>query len=375
MTSIVDSLVKSFSSFNLDIAVLLPVITLIGGTVIFLIMAVNALIAVYFERKISAFMQDRLGPMEVGIFGFKGGKKFWGGIGQTLADAIKLLVKEDILPNNADKFLMILAPFIIFTGAFLTFIGLPFAQNIVISDFNIGIFYIFAMSSIGVIGVILAGWSSNNKWSLYGSMRAAAQIISYEIPIGLSLLLVVLVAGSLHLGDIVQWQADHRWFIFHSPFTFLAFFIFYISTIAETNRTPFDIPEAESELVAGWMTEYSGFRWALFFLSEYANMLIVSIVASIVFLGGWLSPLQIFNIFPDSWLILDGPAIGLFWVLFKAVILIFIMMWFRWTFPRLRVDQLMYLCWKVFIPFALANLFYSIYNIAKIFTHLKNQFP
>ena len=357
MTSIVDSLVKSFSSFNLDIAVLLPVITLIGGTVIFLIMAVNALIAVYFERKISAFMQDRLGPMEVGIFGFKGGKKFWGGIGQTLADAIKLLVKEDILPNNADKFLMILAPFIIFTGAFLTFIGLPFAQNIVISDFNIGIFYIFAMSSIGVIGVILAGWSSNNKWSLYGSMRAAAQIISYEIPIGLSLLLVVLVAGSLHLGDIVQWQADHRWFIFHSPFTFLAFFIFYISTIAETNRTPFDIPEAESELVAGWMTEYSGFRWALFFLSEYANMLIVSIVASIVFLGGWLSPLQIFNIFPDSWLILDGPAMGLFWILFKAVILIFIMMWFRWTFPRLRVDQLMYLCWKVFIPFALANLF------------------
>ena len=358
MTSILDSLVKSFSSFNLDIAVILPVVTLIGGTVIFLIMAVNALVAVYFERKISAFMQDRLGPMEVGIFGFKGGKKFWGGIGQTLADAIKLLVKEDILPNNADKFLMILAPFIIFTGAFLTFIGLPFAQNIVISDFNIGIFYIFAMSSIGVIGVILAGWSSNNKWSLYGSMRAAAQIISYEIPIGLSLLLVVLVTGSLHLGDIVQWQADHRWFIFHSPFTFLAFFIFYISTIAETNRTPFDIPEAESELVAGWMTEYSGFRWALFFLSEYANMLIVSIVASIVFLGGWLSPLQIFNIFPDSWLILDGPAMGLFWILFKAVILIFIMMWIRWTFPRLRVDQLMYLCWKIFIPFALVNLLF-----------------
>ena len=358
MTSILDSLVKSFSSFNLDIAVILPVVTLIGGTVIFLIMAVNALIAVYFERKISAFMQDRLGPMEVGIFGFKGGKKFWGGIGQTLADAIKLLVKEDILPNNADKFLMILAPFIIFTGAFLTFIGLPFAQNIVISDFNIGIFYIFAMSSIGVIGVILAGWSSNNKWSLYGSMRAAAQIISYEIPIGLSLLLVVVVTGSLHLGDIVQWQADHRWFIFHSPFTFLAFFIFYISTIAETNRTPFDIPEAESELVAGWMTEYSGFRWALFFLSEYANMLIVSIVASIVFLGGWLSPLQIFNIFPDSWLILDGPAMGLFWILFKAVILIFIMMWIRWTFPRLRVDQLMYLCWKIFIPFALVNLLF-----------------
>jgi len=267
-------------------------------------------------------------------------------------------VKEDILPNNADKFLMILAPFIIFTGAFLTFIGLPFAQNIVISDFNIGLFYIVAMSSVGVIGIILAGWSSSNKWSLYGAMRAAAQIISYEIPIGLSLLLVVIVSGSLHLGDIVQWQETNRWFIFHSPFAFLAFFIYFISTVAETNRTPFDIPEAESELVAGWMTEYSGFRWALFFLSEYANMLIVCIVASIVFLGGWLSPLHIINIFPESWYFLDGPALGFFWVSLKAVILIFVMMWFRWTFPRLRVDQLMYVCWKVFIPFALANLFF-----------------
>ena len=253
---------------------------------------------------------------------------------------------------------MIIAPFIIFTGALLTFIAIPLSQNVVVSDFNIGIFYILAMSSVGVIGIILAGWSSNNKWSLYGAMRAAAQMVSYEIPIGLSLLLVVLVVGSLHLGDIVQWQDDNRWFILHSPFTFLAFFIFYISTVAETNRTPFDIPEAESELVAGWMTEYSGFRWSLFFLSEYSNMLIVSLVASIVFLGGWLSPLQIINIFPDSWMLFDGPIIGLFWLMIKAIILIFIMMWFRWTFPRLRVDQLMYLCWKVFIPFALANLFF-----------------
>ena len=291
------------------------------------------------------------------FFGFKGGKRFWGGIGQTLADAIKLLVKEDIIPNNADKFLMILAPFIIMTGALLTFIAVPLAENLVVSDFNIGIFYIVAMSSVGVIGIILAGWSSNNKWSLYGAMRAAAQIVSYEIPIGLSLLLVVLVVGSLHMGDIVQWQSDHRWFIFHSPFSFIAFFIYYISTLAETNRIPFDIPEAESELVAGWMTEYSGFRWSIFFLSEYANMLIVSIVASIVFLGGWLSPLHMFNIFPESWDLLDGPILGFFWVMIKAILLIFIMMWFRWTFPRLRVDQLMYLCWKVFVPFSLINLF------------------
>ena len=357
MNSVVDSFLRSFAHLNFDAGFMISIVIITSGVIIFTIMALNAMVAVYFERKVSAFMQDRLGPMEVGILGFKGGKRFWGGIGQTLADAIKLLVKEDILPNNADKFLMILAPFIIVTGALLTFIAVPFAESLVISDFNIGIFYIVAMSSVGVIGIILAGWSSNNKWSLYGSMRAAAQIISYEIPIGLSLLLVVLVVGSLHLGDIVQWQADHRWFIFHSPFSFIAFFIYYISTLAETNRVPFDIPEAESELVAGWMTEYSGFRWSIFFLSEYANMLIVSIVASIVFLGGWLSPLQMFNIFPESWNFLDGPVMGLFWVMTKAILLIFIMMWFRWTFPRLRVDQLMYLCWKVFVPFALVNLF------------------
>ena len=214
------------------------------------------------------------------------------------------------------------------------------------------------MSSVGVIGIILAGWSSNNKWSLYGAMRSAAQVISYEIPIGLTALLVIMIAGSLNLQDIVSWQANNRWIIIHSPFTFVAFFIFYISLLAETNRAPIDMPEAESELVAGWMTEYSGFRWAIFFLSEYANMLIVSIVSAVLFLGGWLSPMRIFNIFPESWLFFDGPIWGLFWLMSKALFLVFVMMWFRWTFPRLRVDQLMYLCWKVFIPFALANLFF-----------------
>ena len=359
MTSVIDYLLNSLSFLGIDSSILLILVILIPGVAIFLIMAINATIAVYMERKVSAFMQDRLGPMEVGIFGFKGGKRFWGGIGQTIADAIKLLVKEDIVPNDADKKLMLLAPFVIFIGAFLTWIAIPLSENLVVSDFNIGIFYIIAMSSVGVIGIILAGWSSNNKWSLYGAMRAAAQIISYEIPIGLSLLLVVIVTGSLNLGDIVQWQADHRWFIVHSPFAFIAFFIYFVSVVAETNRTPFDIPEAESELVAGWMTEYSGFKWAIFFLSEYANMLIVSIVASVVFLGGWLSPFTLFNIgIPDTWMFLDGPILGFFWIMIKAVFLIFVMMWFRWTFPRLRVDQLMYLCWKVFIPFALANLFF-----------------
>ena len=359
MTSVIDYLINLLSFTGLDSALLLLLAIHIPALAIFLVMVVNATVAVYIERKVAAFMQDRLGPMEVGLFGFKGGKKFWGGIGQTIADALKLLTKEDIVPDNADKKLMLLAPFIIFIGAFLTFIAVPFSEHLVVSDFNIGIFYIIAMSSVGVIGIILAGWSSNNKWSLYGAMRAAAQIVSYEIPIGLSLLLVVIVTGSLNLGDIVQWQADHRWFIIHSPFTFLACFIYFISVVAETNRTPFDIPEAESELVAGWMTEYSGFKWAIFFLSEYANMLIVSIVASIVFLGGWLSPLTILNVgIPESWMFLDGPVLGFFWVMLKAIVLIFVMMWFRWTFPRLRVDQLMYLCWKVFIPFALANLFF-----------------
>ena len=355
--------------------ILFILVVLIPGTVVFLLMTVNAMVAVYFERKVSAFMQDRLGPMEVGIFGFKGGKKFWGGIGQTIADAIKLLTKEDTIPSEADSKLMILAPFIIFTAAFLTFIGVPFSDGIVISDFNIGIVYILAMSSVGVVGIILTGWSSNNKWSLYGAMRSAAQIISYEIPIGLTALLVIMIAGSLNLHDIVQWQADNRWIIIHSPFTFIAFFIFFTSLLAETNRAPFDMPEAESELVAGWMTEYSGFRWALFFLSEYASMLIVSFLAAILFLGGWLSPVHFFTSTIDSLSFgyinitqyipyFDGPIWGIFWMFFKAGALIFVMMWVRWTFPRLRVDQLMDLCWKYFIPFSMANLiFVSIWEL------------
>ena len=351
-----------------DTALIWVLAVSIPALIVFLVMAVNALIAVYFERKVSAFMQDRLGPMEVGIFGFKGGRKFWGGIGQTLADAIKLLVKEDILPAEADKKVMIFAPFFIFLAPFLTFIGLPLYDGMVVSDFNIGILYILAISSVGVIGVILAGWSSNNKWSLYGSMRAAAQIISYEIPIALSLMLAIIVVGSLQISDIVDWQAENRWFIIHSPFAFIAFFIYFISVVAETNRTPFDIPEAESELVAGWMTEFSGFRWALFFLSEYANMLIVSIVASIVFLGGWLSPFEIIDfggILPTSMIdFLTNSITGPMWLMLKASFLIFVMMWFRWTFPRLRVDQLMYLCWKVFIPFSLVNIvFVSVWEL------------
>ncbi len=340
---------------------ILIIAVVVLGVVVFLFMAVNALVAVYMERKVSAFMQDRLGPMEVGFWGFRGGKRFWGGIAQTLADALKLVFKEDVIPEKADKPLFVIGPFILFIAAFCAFIGIPIGYGMVISDFNIGIFYIMAITSVGVIGIILAGWASNNKWSLYGAMRAAAQIISYELPVGLSLLLVVMVVGSLQFADIVAWQENHRWFLVHSPFTVVAFLIFFIAGVAEANRIPFDLPESESELVAGHLTEYSGFRWAIFMLSEYANMAVVSLMTAIVFLGGWLSPvgglLRLFG-FSEGWYYLEGPVWGVFWLSAKAIFLIFVMMWFRWTWPRLRVDQLMHTAWKFLLPMALLNVFF-----------------
>ena len=315
----------------------------LAGLPIFLFMAVNALVAVYAERKVSAFMQDRIGPMGQGV-GLHAGK--WGLL-QTAADAVKLLTKEDIIPASADRKLFVLAPFIIFVGSFVAFAGLPFNEKLVAADFNLGIFYVLAMGSVGVIGVILAGYSSNNKWSLYGAMRSAAQIISYEIPAGLSLLPAIMLSGSLAFKDIVSAQTGTaffifpNWFIFDSPFTFFAFWLFFIAGIAEVNRTPFDLPEAESELVAGFHTEYSGMRWSFFFLTEYANMFIVAGVAALAFLGGWLSPIPGY---------FEGDLWGIFWFVSKATFLIFVMMWFRWTFPRLRTDQLMRLCWKFFMP-------------------------
>ena len=273
---------------------------------------------------------------------------------QTIADALKLLIKEDTVPASADKLLFKMAPFIIFIGAFLGIAALPFSSVLQVVDFNVGVFYIIAVASVGVIGIVMAGWASNNKWSLYGAMRSAAQIISYEIPAGLSIIVPIMMAGTMNLQSLIEFQTGSvwgilpNWIIFNNPFSFLAFFIFFISAVAETNRTPFDIPEAESELVAGWMTEYSGFRWAVFFLSEYANMFVVSGLAATAFLGGWQSPIPGF---------FNSPLWGLFWFLGKIIFLIFVMMWFRWTFPRLRVDQLMHVCWKVFIPIAMLNIF------------------
>ena len=346
----VDFLIDLFSKFiDIPIVAFLLAVT-IAGIPPFVLMALNATIAVYVERKVSAFMMDRIGPMGQGP-GLHAGK--WGVL-QTIADALKLLIKEDTVPASADKLLFKMAPFIIFIGAFLGIAALPFSSVLQVVDFNVGVFYIIAVASVGVIGIVMAGWASNNKWSLYGAMRSAAQIISYEIPAGLSIIVPIMMAGTMNLQSLIEFQTGSvwgilpNWIIFNNPFSFLAFFIFFISAVAETNRTPFDIPEAESELVAGWMTEYSGFRWAVFFLSEYANMFVVSGLAATAFLGGWQSPIPGF---------FNSPLWGLFWFLGKIIFLIFVMMWFRWTFPRLRVDQLMHVCWKVFIPIAMLNIF------------------
>ena len=295
------------------------------------------LVLVLAERKVAARFQNRTGPMRVGP---------WGTL-QTLADGIKLIFKEDFIPPQGDRLLFLLAPYIIFACSFAVFAAIPFGQSILVSPFNIGIFYIMAISSVIVMGVIMAGWSSNSKWSLLGSLRSAAQIVSYEIPLGLSILTVVMLVESLSMVAIVESQSNgvFSWLIFRTPFTFIAFFIFFISSIAEVNRTPFDLPEAESEIVAGFHTEYSGMRFALFFIAEYANMFAVSAIAVTLFLGGWEGVLPGYDILGG----LPGFVI-------KTLALVFLMMWLRWTLPRLRVDQLMNLCWKYFIPIAFFNI-------------------
>jgi len=324
----------------LIIAMLLPVAALLG------FITVYGFGVIYSEIKVSSFIQDKTGPMGQGP-GLHAGK--WGLL-QPVADGIKLFIKEDIIPASADKPLFILAPFLIFIGALTSFIAVPFGEKIIITDMNIGIFYIIGVGSLAVIALILAGWSSNNKWALFGGMRSAAQIISYEIPAGISLVVVIMIASSLNMQEIIAYQAGglFNWIIFDNPFMPIVFIIFFISVLAETNRTPFDLPESESELVAGFVTEYSGTRYAIFFLSEYANMFVVSAVAATAFLGGWQSPFANF---------LNSPAWGVFWMMSKTFFLIFVMIWVRWTVPRLRVDQLMHLCWKVFIPIGLFNVF------------------
>ncbi len=313
-----------------------------------------AALAGFFERRIAGRIQSRVGPNRVGPQG----------ILQSLADGIKVLLKEDIIPSAADKPLFRLAPYFVFLGMFLAFVALPFSSSWIIADLDLGIFYLLAVESLVVVGVVMSGWASNNKWSLLGGMRSAAQIISYEVPVSMTVLLVVLWSGTLSVQGIIQHQgfAPWTWHIFQSPFMFIAFFVFFTGALAEGNRTPFDIPEAESELVSGYNTEYSGFRFLLFFFAEFANLYIIGAVSTILFLGGWnAGPLpaliiKVLGVDSSFAQLIIKNVCELLMFQIKALSLVFVIMQLRWTLPRVRIDQLMSLCWKYLVPMCLINL-------------------
>lgn len=313
------------------------------GLALLLGYAVIALALIYVERKVCAWFQCRLGPNRVGPFGLL----------QSVADMIKMLIKEIIEIKHVDRFLFGLAPYIVIIASVAAFSCLPFAKGLQVLDFNVGIFFLVAVSSIGIVGILLAGWASNNKYSLIGAMRSGAQMISYELSIGLSILTMVVLSGTLQITELVEGQAD-GWFLFkgHLP-ALIAFVVYLVAGTAETNRGPFDLPEADSELTAGYHTEYSGMHFGFFYLAEYLNMFIVAGVAATLFLGGWM-PLHVpgwegFNEVMDY-------IPSLLWFLGKVGVMIFVIMWFKWTFPRLRIDQLLRLEWKYLLPINLLNL-------------------
>jgi len=292
------------------------------------ILSLMALFLVWWERKVSAHMQDRLGPMRVGYHG----------VLQTLADGVKLLQKEDITPSGADRGVFFWAPVITFVTCFMAYVTIPWGEGLIPADLNIGILYVIAITTFTVISLLMAGWGSNNKWALLGGMRSAAQVISYEVPLTVSILGVILLAESLSMQKIVTAQDGVlNWFIWRQP---LGFVIYIIAATAEVNRTPFDLPEAEQELVAGFNVEYSGMKFAMFFLAEFLNMFTVAAIATTLFLGGWNGPIL------PSWV----------WFLGKTLVIVFVLMWFRWTYPRLRVDHLMEFAWKWLLPLAFLNL-------------------
>jgi NADH-quinone oxidoreductase subunit H len=313
------------------------------GICILLMYAVLAVILIYMERKVCAFFQCRLGPNRVGK---------WGSI-QVFADVIKMLIKEIIELKHADKFLYELAPFMVIIASVMAFSCIPINKGMEILDFNVGVFFLLAASSIGVVGILLAGWGSNNKFSLIGAMRSGAQIISYELSVGLSILTMVVLTGSMQFSEIVANQAD-GWFIFkgHIP-ALIAFVIYLIAGNAETNRGPFDLPEAESELTAGYHTEYSGMHFGFFYLAEYLNMFIVASVATTIFLGGWM-PFHVMGL--DGFNAIMDYIPGFIWFFGKAFFVVFLLMWIKWTFPRLRIDQILSLEWKYLVPISLVNL-------------------
>ncbi|MDO8724350.1 MAG: NADH-quinone oxidoreductase subunit NuoH [Syntrophales bacterium] len=303
-----------------------PIKTIAGLVGVLIFVVVNALLLTWAERKVAGRMQRRIGPKEVGPFGLI----------QPIADALKLLGKEILTPRQVEKPLYYLAPTLVFVPVLVSFVVIPFDASLQVRDINVGILVILAFSSLSVLSILFAGWGSNNKYALIGSIRSVAQNVAYEIPLLLSLLPVIMMTNSLSLKEIVEAQKN-GWFVFWQP---LAFIIYFIAGVAETNRTPFDLPEAESELVAGYHTEYSGMRFALFFLAEYTNIFIVSAIAVTFFLGGY-----------------RGPFLpGIVWFLIKSYSLVFVIIWLRWTFPRVRFDQLLNFSWKVLIPLTFINL-------------------
>jgi NADH-quinone oxidoreductase subunit H len=307
-------------------------VIIVGVVGILALVQVNALFLVWLERKVAAHIQLRIGPKEVGPFG----------ILQTIVDGVKLVSKELITPRHVDKKLFILAPVAVFLPVLVSFVVIPFSRSLQIRDLNVGLLVVFAFSTFNVLAILIGGWASNNKYSLLGAVRSVAQNVAYEIPLLLTVLSALLWSNSLQMSKIVESQST-VWNAFWMP---VAALIYLICATAETNRAPFDIPEAESELVAGFHTEYGGMRFALFFLAEYSNMLIVAAVATTLFFGGW-KPLPFLGFLPVP---------GLIWFFAKTYVLIFVVIWVRWTFPRLRFDQLMNFCWKIMIPVALLHL-------------------
>jgi NADH-quinone oxidoreductase subunit H len=311
-----------------------------GAIVIFGFVLNVAGVTTFVERRVWARIQSRVGPNRVGPQG----------ILQWLADGIKLLMKEDVIPAEADARLFKLAPYVVVMGFVAAFVVMPFSSALVAADLNVGILYLTAVTSLVVVGILMAGWASNNKWSLIGGIRAAAQIVSYEIPAALSIFPIVLITGTLSMQEIIRQQgwSPADWFVFHNPFTFVAFFLLFTALLAEGNRTPFDLPEAESELVAGFVTEYSGARYLFFFLVEWGNLFVIAAVMVTLYLGGWHIPPV-----TDHPVLKNALQFGTFFV--KCYTGVLIMMWIRATLPRIRVDQLMSTCWKYLVPLSFLN--------------------